>query len=171
MLYGQTDDRGAVNFMVLPLSGEGKPQPLGSWQFGEGLSKFSPDGRWIAYFSGQSGRSEIYVQPYPERSSKLLISTQGGNYPRWARSGKELFYMTDDGVLMAVDVRADGSTLHASAPRVLFKTAAILGDHYGLNYPYDTIDGQRFIINERLAPASQGEPLTVVLNWTAGLKK
>jgi hypothetical protein len=102
----------------------------------------------------------------------VKISTRGGNDPRWASSGKELFYITDDGALMAVDVRRNGAALHAGTPRMLFKTSAVLGDHAGSNYPYDvSANGQRFIVNERLTPVAQGAALTVVLNWAAGLKK
>ena len=174
MLYAEVNPGKQVDAMVLPLSGERKPRPFVNTEFVEGLSNFSPDGRWIAYSSNESGRFEVYVQPYPQRTGKWQISTQGGSYARWARSGKELFYLTDEGAVMGADVRADGQAFSAGTPRMLFKTNAMFGDHAagGFELPYDvTADGQRFILNERLTPANQGAPLTVVLNWTAGLKK
>jgi eukaryotic-like serine/threonine-protein kinase len=174
MLYGEIPSTGQARIMVLPLSGERTPKPFGNTAFPQILSKLSPDGRWIAYASPESGRPEVFVQPYPQQTGKWQISTEGGNYPRWARSGKELFYLTDEGTVMAVDVRTDGPAFGAGTPRALFKTNALFGDHAGggSEMPYDvTADGQRFIVNERLAPANQSTPLTVVLNWQAALKK
>jgi serine/threonine protein kinase len=173
MLYADIFDTGDPHIMVLPLIGARTPKALETVAFPEYLSKLSPDGRWIAYTSLEAGRPDVFVQPYPQRTGKWQISTQGGNYPRWARSGKELFYLTTDGTVMAVDVRTDGPTLGAGIPRVLFKTNALFGDHAagGSEYPYDvTADGQRFIVNERLNPAVQTAPLTVVLNWQAALR-
>jgi hypothetical protein len=117
----------------------------------------------------------VFVQPFPQRTSRWQISTQGGNYPRWARTGKELFYFTEDGTLMSVDVQADGTALKASTPRVLFKSNVMFGNHNRvggqLDMPYDvSADGQRFLINERLVAANQNTPITVVLNWAAALK-
>jgi serine/threonine protein kinase/Tol biopolymer transport system component len=160
---------------ILPLTGDREPKPFLTSEFNEVLPRFSPpDGRWIAYVSDETGRFEVYVQPYPERSSKIQISTQGGSYPRWARSGKELFYLSPDAVLMAVDISANGRDIAAGKPHVLFSTRALLEDHPGgaLTYPYDVRgDATRFIINERVTPANQTAPLTVVLNWMAALKK
>ncbi len=138
------------------------------------FSKFSPDGRWIAYASNESGRPEVYVQPYPQATGKWQISTQGGNFPRWARSGKELLYLGADLSVMAVDVQSDGAAFKAGTPRALFKTSALIQNHRGstIDIPYDvSADGQRFLLNERLTPAGQGAPITVVQNWTAALKK
>ena len=174
MSIGRNPNNGTVaSVEVLPLTGERKPQPFtNNTEWTQAISKFSPDGHWIAYFSNESRRAEIYVEQYPGRTKKVQISTGGGEYPRWSRNGKELFYMTGDGTIMAVDVREDATTFHASAPRVLFKTAAALTDHYGAHYEYDvTSDGQRFLVNERLTAVNQTGPLTVVLNWTASLKK
>jgi eukaryotic-like serine/threonine-protein kinase len=173
MSIGHSLNGTVVDVQVLPLNGDRKPRPFtNNTEFVEGLSKFSPDGHWLAYVSDESRRNEVYVLQYPAKGSKVPISTAGGSYPRWSRSGKELFYMTDEGTLMAVDVREDATTLQASTPRVLFKTNAALTDHVGYHYEYDvTADGQRFLVNERLTPTGQGAPLTVVLNWLAELKK
>jgi Tol biopolymer transport system component len=170
--YFQGGPRGPI-INLLPLTDAGKPQPFtNKTGFQEALSKFSPDGHWIAYMSDESKRDEVYVQKYPERSKKYSISTNGGQYPRWSRNRKELFYMTDDGRIMVVDVQEDATKFDASAPRMLFKTAAALTGHVGLHYEYDvTGDGQRFLVNERLTPVNQVAPLTVVLNWSVLLKK
>jgi serine/threonine protein kinase/Tol biopolymer transport system component len=173
MSFAHSSNGAVIDVQVLPLTGERKPQPFTSnTEFAEGMSKFSPDSRWIAYESDESRRLEVYVQQYPGRTRKVPVSTAGGRYPRWSKNGKELFYMTDDGTIMAVDVREDADNIHTSPPRVLFKTNAALTNHYGSHYEYDvTADGQRFLVNERLGPTSQAAPLTVVLNWMAGLRK
>ncbi len=173
LLYGEARS-GSVDILRLPLSADRKPEPVVTSRFQDYFSKFSPDGRWIAYASTESGRPEVYVQPYPQQTGKWQISTQGGNFPRWASSGKELFYLAADGTVMAVDVRPDGAAFSAGTPRTLFKTNALIANHRGstIDIPYDvSADGQRFLVNERLTPAGQGAPITVVLNWTAALKK
>jgi eukaryotic-like serine/threonine-protein kinase len=173
ILYGEQRG-GSVDIFRLPLSGDRKPEPVVTSRFVEFFSKFSPDGRWIAYGSTESGRPEVYVQPYPQPTGKWQISTQVGNFPRWARSGKELFYLGADLSVMTVDVQSDGTAVRPGTPRALFKTNALTQNHRGstIDIPYDvSADGQRFLLNERLTPAGQGAPITVVLNWTAALKK
>jgi Tol biopolymer transport system component len=176
ILFGQSNPGTGIDVWILPLSGDRKPKPLISTEFFDGFSKFSPDGRWVAYHSNETSRTEVYVQSYPQRSGKWQISTQGGSYPRWAKSGRELFYLMDDGTVMAVDVQADGGVLKAGTPHVLFKSNVIFGSHGGggstIDMPYDVAaDSQRFLINERVGPSSQDTPITVVLNWAAALKK
>ena len=172
LTFGQITN--GVDVWVVPLSGDRTPHPFLNSEFIEGLARFSPDGRWMAYISNESGRYEVYVQGYPGHTGKWQVSTQGGNYPRWSRSGRELFYLTPDGVLMAVDVRTDQRAFSASTPRALFSTHALVEDHSAgqLNYPYDvTADAMRFVINERVTPADKSAPLTIVLNWMTTLKK
>jgi serine/threonine protein kinase/Tol biopolymer transport system component len=163
-----------ANLSVLPLTGDRQPKPFLTSAFNEILARFSPDGRWIAYVSDETGRFEVYVQRYPERISKIRISTQGGSYPRWARSGRELFYLSPEAALMDVDINTNGRDIGAGKPHALFSTRALLEDHGSapLTYAYDVrADATRFIINERLAPSNQGSTLTVVLNWMAALKR
>jgi Tol biopolymer transport system component/predicted Ser/Thr protein kinase len=138
--------------------------------------QFSPDGHWVAYTSDESPQGrEIYVQSFPVPSSKFRVSSNGGVQPRWRRDGKELFYIAADRKLMAVDVTT-APTFQPGIPHMMFDShvSGFLGG--GLStivFNYDvTPDGQRFLINsvaesEGIAP----EPITVILNWTAGLKK
>ena len=79
---------------VLPLEGERKPVPYLQTQFNEQMGQFSPDGRWVAYTSSESGRGEIYIQPYPADGGKWQVSTDGGRQSRWRADGKELYYLT-----------------------------------------------------------------------------
>ena len=162
----------------LPLAGDGTPSgtatPFANTAFSEEQGRFSPDTRWIAYASDESGRSEIYIQPFPappNGGSKTPISRDGGSQPRWRRDGKELFYSSPDGKLMAVDV-TEGPIFKASAPRTLFQVpvAQIGHNEGGLQVlGWDVApDGKRLLID---TATRSSEPVTVVLNWTAELKK
>jgi Tol biopolymer transport system component/predicted Ser/Thr protein kinase len=145
---------------------DGKASPLLQTQFAELQAVFSPDGRWLAYASNESGRFEIYVQPFPGPGGKWQISTSGGIQPRWARGGKELFFLAPEGKIMSVEVRAH-TVFEAGAPKALFATA--LKNAPGP--PYDvSSDGQRILLNRPIHEESS-PPITLVQNWTALLKR
>jgi dipeptidyl aminopeptidase/acylaminoacyl peptidase len=151
---------------ALPLSGDHKPIPVVQTQFSETNGQFSPDGRWVVYASSESGRYEIYAAPFPGPRGKWQISTGGGIFPRWRRNGTEIYYLALDNKLMAAAVNEKGPSLEVGAVKPLFDTRAI-----GVRYAYDvTADGQRFLINS-FPTQSASAPITVVVNWTAGLKK
>ncbi|MBI4479494.1 MAG: serine/threonine-protein kinase [Acidobacteria bacterium] len=156
---------------VLPLAGDHKPIPFMTTKFVESQARFSPDGRWIAVVSNESGTDEVYVSSFPTASGKIRISTNGGVQPRWRRDGKELFYLSPDRKLMAVPM-AIGAAIEAGPPKALFDVHLVPRDSSAPNayYQYDvTRDGQRFLVNTPLENATV--PITVVLNWTAALKK
>jgi serine/threonine protein kinase/Tol biopolymer transport system component len=151
---------------VLPLSGDRKPVPFLKPQSNATFSQFSPDGRWVAYVSNESGRNEVYVAPFPGADGKWQISTAGGIRPRWRRDGSEIFYLAPDDKLMAAAVNAKGSSFDVDAVKPLFQTRAT-----ATRYSYDvSADGQRFLINTTPEQTTSA-PITIVLNWTAGLKK
>ena len=178
MLFGTLTPKTQADIWLLPLRGERTPKPVVTTEFSELGATFSPDGRWIAYHSDESGQDdEVYVHPYPQRTSKWQISTHGGRWPRWAKNGKELLYVTGEGAMMTVDVKLDGPAFQAGTPRTLFKKPAMVMVHGEIvSDPYDvTADGQRFLVNERVAnegvSAASPTSFTVVLNWPAALKK
>ena len=167
-----------VDEWVLPLAGDRKPAPLLQSPFRKTHPQISPDGKWIAYVSNETGRAEIYVQPFPSGEGKWQISTNGGMFPRWRRDGKELFYMgiVSQGKIISVEVNPAGPTFEYGDPVELFDSGYVDFGHTGGNYHTYAVspDGQRFLIprpestsSEETAPA----PITVGLNWTAGLKK
>jgi len=132
-----------------------------------GQAQLSPDGRWIAYVSNESGGNEIYVQPFTADgklgADKKRISTGGGSQPRFRRDGRELFYVAADGQMMAV--RVSGATF--GAPVALFKTRMLTGPlQPGIEYDV-TADGQRFLIGTQVGATP---PVTIILNWTAEAK-
>jgi hypothetical protein len=135
--------------------------------------QFSPDSHWVAYTSFESrSRHEIYVQSFPVPSSRIRVSSNGGVQPRWRRDGKELFYIAGDGKLMAVDVKT-APTFQAEIPHALFDPHVFGGGITNFVFRYDvTPDGQRFLVNSSLeSETSASDPITVVLNWAAGLPK
>jgi serine/threonine protein kinase len=153
---------------VAPTDG-GKPFPMFATKFTEAQGQVSPDGNWIAYASDESGRFEIYVTQFPQKRGRWQISTAGGSQPWWRGDGKELFYLGPEQTLMSVAVRA-GEAFEASVPTALFKAnfPAVVPAFWANYVP--TADGQRFLVCE-LVPEAAATPISVVLNWTAALKK
>ena len=116
ILFMEQSPETGWDLWVLPLEGDKKPVPYLQTEFEEVLGQFSPDGRWVAYASNESGRSEIYVQPYPADGGKWQVSTDGGIQPRWREDGKELFYLTGDDRVMTAEIEA-GETFQPGVPR------------------------------------------------------
>jgi dipeptidyl aminopeptidase/acylaminoacyl peptidase len=166
LAYYRTDGKTGLDVWVLPMTGDRKPTPFLRADFNESQAQFSPDGRWMAYVSDESGGPQIYVQSFPMQTGKWQISTDSGTQPRWRRDGKELFYLAPDRKLMAVTAKS-GNTFETEAPRALFQTALDVTDQrqtYAV-----AADGQRFLLNTPVETTSP--PMTIVLNWQALLKK
>jgi serine/threonine protein kinase len=161
--FGTGSQNSDEGLWALPLPGDPKPMLfLPSASYGQ----FSPDGRWVAYVSAESGGDEVYVRSFPLAEGKSKISAQGGGQPRWRGDGKELFYLAPSNKLMAVDVKA-GAGFQASVARPLFETPDLPGITSRHQYAV-TADGQRFLMIVTEAPRL---PLTVVLNWTVELRR
>jgi len=165
----------SLDMWVLPLAGDRKPIPFLTTPATEGQGELSPDGRWMAYTSTESGNYDIYVQPFPATGGKWLVSTGGGVEPHWRRDGKELYYVSvAPQKLMAVDVKTQGATFDASVPHALFdvsgSSATPPGPENSSGSYAPSADGQKFLAAIR-PNAEVSNPLTIVLNWTAGLKK
>lgn len=146
------------------MDGSAKVQPFLQSTFNQSSPRFSPDGHWVVYWSNESGRPEIYVQPYPGPGGKWMISTEGGESALWARGGREIFFRSEDKI-MVVPVETQ-PTFKAGTPRMLFQSANYL---MGSNYDVAP-DGQHFLmIKEKEAPPSSKE-VSIVLHWTDDLK-
>jgi len=168
LAYIRLDSKGSGKWevWVLPLSGDRKPFPFLKSGFDNVYPQFSPDGKWMAYASNESGKQEIYVIPFPGAGAKWQISNSGGIQPRWRRDGKELFYY-NLGHIMAVSVSSSGVSFQAGVPHELFTVSAI---GYP-NWMYDaSADGKRFLFTSGEV-AENAEPISVVVNWPAGIKK
>jgi eukaryotic-like serine/threonine-protein kinase len=165
--YTNQSTKGGSDVRVLPLFGNRQPIPFAQTKFTERRAYFSPNGRWLAYASDESGKEEVYVRPFPPSAGVWRVSTGGGTQPRWPRDGKELFYVAPGGKLMAVEVTA-GERFEAGTPRALFQMRLALD--WDLNHYSVTADGQRFLVT---TPAGEAvsPTITVVLNWPAALEK
>ena len=153
---------------ILPLPGGKAPKPYLITKHSESGGRFSPDGRWVAYASDESGRLEVYVQSFPESGRPVTISRNGGQIAEWRQDGKELYFLTLDGKLMAATVDGALSSFRVSEPKLLFSTGITTDQGRRQFYPDE--NGERFLVNsqveDKTAPA-----LKVVLNWKGLLKK
>jgi Tol biopolymer transport system component len=167
ILYSERNPKGKDDIWVLPLEGDKTPRPFVQDEFNKAGAKFSPGGKWVAYSSDESGQREVYVQPFSGPGAKHQVSTSGGSNPVWRHDGKELFYGATDRKLMAVEVK-EGSTFEYGLPKALFD---LHGRGGGSRTTYAiSRDGQRFLISDMIE-SSAPSPITVVLNWTADLKR
>jgi dipeptidyl aminopeptidase/acylaminoacyl peptidase len=164
LLYQQSDPKTSGDLWVLPLSGDSKPAPFLRTEFYELDGHFSPDAKWIAYNSDESGKEEIYVQTFPVAGGKWQISKGGGTKARWRRDGNELFYLAPDRKIMAVEVKT-GGTFQAGVPQPLFETRI---NNAFIRYAV-TATGQRFLLPAPMSEA-RSSPATVVINWTRAIK-
>jgi serine/threonine protein kinase len=149
---------------IISMNGEKKQRMFLQTAYNEEDGRFSPDGRWIAYASNETGQTEIYVRPYPGPGSPIKVSTAGGTAPCWRRDGRELFYVSNDNKMMSIDIRSAASSLESGIVRELFPRTPIME-------AYDVFpDGKRFLINRIIEP-SVTEPVTIVVNWMQKLKR
>jgi Tol biopolymer transport system component len=184
LMYYVEDPKTKADLWILPAGGDRKPMPFLQTPSNETQGQFSPGSegapagapRWVAYSSDESGAWQIYVQPFPGgtsgRGGKFQVSTGGGLQPRWRADGKELFYIAPDGKLMAVEVKMS-PRFETGIPKALFTTRISGGTTSVHVFRYAVApDGKRFLINTMpQTDEPNASPITVVLNWTAGLKK
>lgn len=164
LLFGHYGSVGAIGTYVLSLDGSGKIQPFLQSTYNQSQAHFSPDGHWVVYESNESGRLEIFVQPFPGPGGKWMISTEGGTNPLWARNGREIFYRIEDKV-MSVPVELQPA-FKAGTPRMLFRGGGYVFGNYDV-----APDGQHLLmIKEKEASASSKE-LAIVLHWTDELQR
>ena len=152
---------------LLPMTGARKPAPLLQSPFSERHAQFSPDGRWLAFTSNETGRDDVYVQSFPDAATRRMVSSGGGAYPRWGPGGRELLYRAPDGRLMTVPVRLVGSSVELGTPSVVMRLVDAAGVH---PYPYDVAADGRILALTPASGAVQDLTLTVLMNWQAALE-
>ena len=161
LLYTSTDPRTRLDVWSLPLSHERKPLPIAQTPFNESDAHMSPDGRWIAYVSDETGRDEVFVQSFPSPESKWLISTNGGTRPRWRPDGRELFFLSSDDTLMTAPIQTR-PLFEAGVPEPLF--------HIRRAADYGVAPSGRFLVQVPHDTVSSNQ-LHVVLNWMTELNR
>jgi hypothetical protein len=177
LLYTSVDPQTpqSLDIWVLPMEGDRKPYPWLKTAFDERRAALSPDGRWVAYESNESGRPEIYVRPFAETASgnaaggQVQVSTSGGIAPRWRSDGGELYYIAPDARLMAAPIVASRTAFESASPVALFQTRIVEG---GINTntaaQYDVSSDGRFLIATVLDDTTS---LTLLQNWTLALQR
>jgi dipeptidyl aminopeptidase/acylaminoacyl peptidase len=165
--YMQSDGSGGWDCYALPLFGEMKPITIAASHFSEARPRFSPDGKWVAFDSDQSGRPEVYVQAFPGPGAPVQISNAGGVDARWRADGKELYYRTQALLLFSVDVSI-GERFQAGMPKQLF-TTPLLPQGFQVSRWAPSADGQKFLFSAPMR-AELSQPL-VVFNWPTELAR
>jgi len=182
IVYWHTDPKTKTDLWLLPVSpgqavppASAKPIPFLQTQFVERMGQISPDGRWMAYSSDESGLREVYVRPFPRGGDEVRISTAGGDQPRWRGDGRELFYIAASGNMTAVPVQVtpgENPRLEPGVPEPLFEAHPTSGGPNANVHEYDvTADGKRFIVASTAVAGGNSPPITVVVNWNAGAEK
>jgi hypothetical protein len=138
-----------------------------STEFGEAYGEFSPDGKWVAYVSDESGSLEVYVTAFPSGQGKERVSSNGGQFARWRQDGREIYYLTTDNKMMAAAVDPSGGRLTVQGIKELFQTHAVVGPGTPFVVSHD---GKWFLINSSI-PSTDPPSLNVIFNWPALLKK
>jgi len=155
--------QGGADIWIMPLSARKKPFPFIENEFDKGFPTFSPDGRWLAYSSSESGRFEVYVTPFPGAKSKWQVSGSGGTFPRWRADGKEIFYLGADHRIRATEIAARGSSVRIGSTEMLFRVQTV---PLPIS-PFDvTADGRRFLMNAMPSVQEDQEPVALLINWT-----
>jgi len=153
---------------ILPLTGDGNPFSYLNASYANSGGQLSPDGRWLAYVSNESGRPEVYVTAFPQAKGKWQVSSTGATTPRWRRDGRELFFCGTDGILIAAEVMAGKDSFAVGSIKPLSERR-VLQTFFAANYDVFP-DGQRFVMTA-VKPEAIHAPLTLVTNWTAELKR
>jgi serine/threonine protein kinase/Tol biopolymer transport system component len=165
ILYNRGEP-GATDIYVMPFAEDEKPFPFVATPDWERDGVFSPDGHWVAYTSRQSGRDEVYVAPFPGAGQRSQISSTGAGTPRWRHDGKALYAVNGDDVL-EFPINTSHGTIQTGDPKVLFRTA--VGQTLLFSVGYDVGPDGRLLMNSLGKSRTASRPLTVIVNWTAGL--
>lgn len=162
----RTPGQSRADIWIMSSMAPRKPFPLIEGEFDKRFPTFSPDGRWLAYASNESGRFEVHVTPFPGAKGKWQVSSSGGTFPRWRGDGKEIFFLGPDHRIGATEITARGSSVRVGPTEVLFRVQTV---PIPIS-PFDvTADGRHFLINAIPTSQNDSEPATILTNWTVRL--
>ncbi len=166
IVYQRVDEANNSDIWAFPTAG-GEPVALIASSFSEDFASISPDGRWMAFVSDESGSEEVYVTTFPDPARRWQVSPDGGSFPRWRGDARELFFTNAGGDLYSAEIDGSGETFDVGEIKKLFSWNLAPG----FRWPYDvSSDGQKFLLNRGTA-AAESDPMTVVLNWDAELEE
>jgi Tol biopolymer transport system component len=168
LLYVQDNPGKPFDVWALSTEGEAKATPIVQTPAGEWHPQFSPNGRFIAFTSDESGRTEVYIQNFPDATTRHKVSTRGGGYPRWSTKGNELFFRSLDGQLMAVPVQFNGISPALGEARPVMR---LIEPPALLTYPYDIASDGRILALVPTSGAAAHISLTVLMDWQAALRR
>lgn len=168
VIYHNPSANRGWDLWLFPTADRSKPNPVVQTEFNEVYGTVSPDGRWLAYTSDETGSMQVYVRAFPAAGQKAQVSVRGGYEPKWAAKGNELYFISPGRKLMSVKLQA-GASFRVAVPEELFELplpepVAAFANSYEV-----TADGRRFLVNT-LIPDSPSSPISVVLNWTISLR-
>jgi Tol biopolymer transport system component len=155
------------NLWAVPVDGSSNPFPVVQTDFDERDGQFSPDGKWVAFESNETGRYEIYLQPFPGPGPKISVSVSGGAQVRWRRDGRELFYIALDGQLMSVPIQFEDigpPTIGTAVPLFMTNVGGAIAQGVTRQQYAVSADGQRFLMHTLVSDAN-ASPITLILNW------
>jgi Tol biopolymer transport system component len=167
LVFMRIDSKGNKNWDIfgLPLFGDRKPFPIVATDFVDASPVVSPNGKWMVYQNNESGHMELYLQPFPTGAGRWQVSTAGGVRPRWRGDGRELFFQSLDGELMAMDMKEAAGAPQLGTPHALFKVNTVVPP----SGPFALApDGSKILVNATTTQQST-EPLVIVTDWTADL--
>ena len=170
ILFDSLDPQGKTKYDIwaMPMFGDRKPFPFIHSEFEEPEAMFSPNTHWVAFESNESGNYEVYLSPFPDGGAKWQISQGGGVQPMWKRDGSAVYYLAPGGKMMEASVGEKGSAVEIGTPHQLFQTTMAEAGAFGRAYSVSP-DGKKFLVEKQ--ERGTAPPLTLVANWTAGLKK
>ncbi len=170
ILIRRNSAKGSLDLVAVATTGEPREVVVAQSQYDETEGQFSPDGRWVAFVSNESGRAEVFVQSFPEGRARTQVSTAGGTQVRWSGDGKEIFYVAPDGRMMSVSIAFGGASAEVKLPVPLFQTHLATGTNVlGSKPQYAVSRDGRFLLNT--AVESAGTPIVVSVNWMKKVAK
>ena len=170
LVYSDANRESNQDLWLLPLGGNQEPRKYLTTLAWEMAARFSPDSRWLAFVSNETGAAEVYVAPVDDAGARYRVSPAGGIAPRWGRDGKELIYVTPEHNLVSVPLML-GRQVQRGAPTMMFRQASIYEGFLRGNVAYElTPDGQRLLVNRVLRDPAVA-PLTLLSNWTSLLPR
>jgi dipeptidyl aminopeptidase/acylaminoacyl peptidase len=168
LVFGSLGPETGQDIWTLPMTSDRTPTALVHTRASESAAQLSPDGRWLAYVSDESGRPEVYVQAFPSAEKRWAVSANTGFAPQWRPDGREIFYVSQRNELMAADVGQGRGGFESGTPRPLFRVPVYLLNWRGLPVYAAAPDGQRFLVSVVPDHSASG-PIVVTLNWAAQL--